>query len=329
MLTNLAPLVFLLLLILFTRQVRRSALGGETWRRLRWEKRARGALWVLGIYLFIALVDSFALGEKTILDRLVGRTPERTYSAPLGRATVGESVSQPLKEPGTHLLGTDAVGNDTLTLTLKGVRTALLIGGGTSLAIVPLAVLLGLLAGYFGRRFLIDDLLGYVTNVLACIPTILLQIALILVLGRGIASTCLALGLTQWIGLYRLVRGEALRLREREFIQAAQLLGVGSRGILLRHLLPNVLPTVIIGATLGFGDLVLSETVLTYLGIGLTSDQGSWGNMLNTARDELNREPVIWWNLASSGTALLGLVLSVNILGDALRDALDPRLRIR
>ena len=174
MLTNLAPLVFLLLLILFTRQVRRSALGGETWRRLRWEKRARGALWVLGIYLFIALVDSFALGEKTILDRLVGRTPERTYSAPLGRATVGESVSQPLKEPGTHLLGTDAVGNDTLTLTLKGVRTALLIGGGTSLAIVPLAVLLGLLAGYFGRRFLIDDLLGYVTNVLACIPTILL-----------------------------------------------------------------------------------------------------------------------------------------------------------
>ena len=120
----------------------------NTWR-LRWEKRAQGALWILALYFLIGLLDSFSWGGQTVLDRLVGRAPERTYSAPLGRVTVGESVPQPLQQPGTHLLGTDGIGRDTLTLTLKGVRTSLIIGGGTSLAIVPLAVLLGLLAGSF------------------------------------------------------------------------------------------------------------------------------------------------------------------------------------
>lgn len=291
----------------------------------RLESRAKVALGVLALYFLVALLDSVGGSGASVLDRLTRRPVERSYSAPLGRTTRGESVAHPLLAPESHLLGTNATGDDTLYLTLKGVRSALIVGGGTSLVVVPLAVCLGLVAGYFGRRFGIDDLLAYVTNVLACIPTILLQIALILVLGRGLFSTCLALGLAQWIGLYRLVRGEALRLREREYVQAARLLGVGEAMILWRHLLPNVAPTVIVAATLGFGDLVLSETVLTYLGLGL--EENSWGNMLNTALSELNREPVIWWSFVAASSALLGLVLSVNVLGDALRDMLDPRLR--
>jgi peptide/nickel transport system permease protein len=262
---------------------------------------------------------------RTVIDRLFERPQEKTYSAPLATTTTGEPV--PTKLKGQHLLGTDGIGNDVLYRTLKGCRTALIIGGFTELIAMPLALLFGMPAGYFGKR--VDDGVQYVYTVLSSIPDILLLIVLLMVLGRGLPQMCIALGVTSWVGLCRLSRGETLKHRDREYVRAARALGVSHARILTRHILPNLLPLIIISATLGFSGLVLTEAILSYLQLGLDDSTGSWGNMIDSARLELAREPVIWWNLASASVALFILVLAFNLFGDALRDAIDPRLRTR
>jgi peptide/nickel transport system permease protein len=141
-------------------------------------------------------------------------------------------------------------------------------------------------------------------------------------LGRGTVQVCLALGVTSWVGFCRVAPGETLKLRELEYVHAARALGLGDGRILVRHVLPNLMHLVVITFALQFSGLVLSEVILSWLGIGI---DGSWGQMIDQARDELAREPVIWWNLAAASTALFGLLLTVNLVGDALRDVLDPR----
>ena len=141
-------------------------------------------------------------------------------------------------------------------------------------------------------------------------------------LGRGTWQVCVALGVTSWVGLCRVSRGETLKLRELDYVQAARALGVSEWRILSRHILPNLFHLVIITFVLLFSGLVISETILSYLGIGV---DGSWGQMIDQARNELAREPVIWWNITAAGAALFSLLLAVNLLGDALRDVLDPR----
>jgi peptide/nickel transport system permease protein len=195
----------------------------------------------------------------------------------------------------------------------------------TVLIVTPLALLLGLTAGYYGKWR--DDVITYIYTVLSSVPGILLQIAMVLVLGKGIIQICLALGITRWVGLCRMVRGETIKHREREYVRSAKALGVTDMVILVRHILPNLLPVVIISTTLGFSNLVLSEAILSYLGVGVPDNVGSWGNMIDAARDELARDPVIWWNLTAATAAITGLALSLNLFGDALRDAVDPRLR--
>ncbi len=217
------------------------------------------------------------------------------------------------------------MGNDVLYVTLKGCRTALIIAGLTTLIATPLALLFGLLAGYFGKR--VDDAIQYFYTTLDSIPGILLLIALLMVLGRGLTQICIAMGVTSWVGLCRLVRGETLKHREREYVRAARALGVSHFQIMFRHILPNLLPIVIISITLSLSGLILTEVTLTYLGLGLEPGAGSWGAMIDAARLELAREPIVWWNLVSASIAAFLLVLSLNLFGDALRDALDPRLR--
>ena len=167
-----------------------------------------------------------------------------------------------------------------------------------------------------------DDAVFFLISTLAAMPGLLLLIALITVLGRGPVQVCVALGVTGWVGLCRLVRGETLKLRELDYVKAARALGVSDFRILLRHILPNLMHLVIITFVLMFSGLVLAEAVLSWLGIGL---EGSWGQMIDQARDELSREPVVWWNLVASATALFVLILAVNRIGDAVRDVLDPR----
>jgi peptide/nickel transport system permease protein len=284
---------------------------------------------VIGIYATIGIADSVGWYDattqerRTVIDAIFERKPERTYSAPLAEMTTGEAKPQKIREK--HILGTDSIGADVFYRTLKGVRTAFQIGGMTVLIVTPLALLLGLTAGYYGKWR--DDVITYIYTVLSSVPGILLQIAMVLVLGKGIIQICLALGITRWVGLCRMVRGETIKHREREYVRSAKALGVTDMVILVRHILPNLLPVVIISTTLGFSNLVLSEAILSYLGVGVPDNVGSWGNMIDAARDELARDPVIWWNLTAATGAITGLALSLNLFGDALRDAVDPRLR--
>lgn len=326
---NLIPIALTVLLLLAVRRALREPLWAEAYRRIRRNGLALAALAVIGLYTGVGLADSIGWQDgpsaprRTLVDRLFQRPKERTYSAPLADRTTGEPV--PHRISARHLLGTDGVGDDVLYLTLKGCRTALIVGGLTTLIVTPLALLFGMLAGYFGKRT--DDTIQYVYTVLDSIPGILLLIALMMVLGRGLVQLCVALGITSWVGLCRLIRGETLKHRDREYVRAARALGLGHGRILLKHILPNLLPVVIISVTLGFSGLVLREAILSYLQLGVEAGVGSWGNMIDAARMELAREPIIWWNLVSASTALFVLVLAFNILGDALRDAVDPRLR--
>jgi peptide/nickel transport system permease protein len=153
-------------------------------------------------------------------------------------------------------------------------------------------------------------------------PGLLLLIALVMAMGRGTVSVCVALAVTSWVGFCRLSRAETLKLRELDFVRAARVLGVSEPRIIVRHVLPNLAHLIVITFVLMFSGHVLSEAVLSWLGIGV---DGSWGQMIDGARDELSREPIVWWNIAAAGTALFTLILSVNAVGDAVRDVLDPR----
>lgn len=327
-LTNLIPFAVVAVLIAVVVYASRKPLWAEAFRRLRRNPMAIVSLCVILLFGGVAFLDSIVLPHKkndppkTVIDKLMERPKEYTYSAPGATMTTGEPQPRALKE--RHVLGTDGVGDDVLYKTVKGARTAVLIGGLTQLIVIPFALLFGLSAGYFGKR--VDDFVQYVYTTLASIPGIMLLITLRLVLGPGLIQMCIALAVTSWIGLCRLSRGETLKHRDREYVRAARALGLSHGRILVRHILPNLFPLVIITATLGFSDLVLSEAILSYLGLGVEGI-GSWGNMIDAARVELAREPIIWWNLVSASVALFILVLAFNLFGDALRDAIDPRLR--
>lgn len=242
-----------------------------------------------------------------------------------------------------HVLGTDRTGNDILWQALKSVRTALVIGTLTTFAMLPPAIILGLAAGYF--RGWVDDVIQYIYITLTSIPGVLLIAACVLMMQVYIDThpdsfdtvaaradlrlfmLCLILGLTGWAGLCRLLRAEVLKLRELDYVQAAQAFGVSPLRIMFRHLLPNVMHIVLITLILEFSGLVLYEAVLSYLGIGVDPSMPSFGRMIDAARSELSRDPIIWWGLAGAFAFMLALVLSANIFADAVQAAFDPRTR--
>ncbi len=328
--SNITTLALLVGIGWSVRIVRRNRLWREGIAEL-WRRR-RMAIAVVGLYLVVGLSDSIAwkggipegaVGvlpneSLSMLDRVFLDTQEASYSAPL--ADVEFYGGSPLRRPGSHVLGTDILGRDVLYLSLKGARVALLIGGLTSLIAIPLALIFGVGAGYFGGRF--DDFVFFLISTLSSMPNLLLLIALIMVMGRGTFSVCIALAVTGWVGFCRLARAETLKLRELDYIQAARALGVSEWTIVLKHILPNLAHLIVITFVLMFSGLVLSEAVLSWLGIGV---DGSWGQMIDGARNELSRDPVIWWNIGAAGGALFGLILAVNTVGDAIRDVLDPR----
>jgi len=244
---------------------------------------------------------------------------------------------------GYHPLGTDRTGNDVLWQAIKSIRTALVIGSLTTLAMLPPALGFGIAAGYFKGH--VDDAIQYLYTTLTAIPGVLLIAACVLMMQVYLNThpewfptsaqradlrlflLCMILGLTGWAGLCRLLRAESLKLRELEYVQAARAFGVSHWGIMRRHLLPNLMHVVLITAVLEFSGLVLYEAVLSYLGIGVDPSMHSFGSMIDMARLEMSRDPMIWWNLATAFAFLLALVLSANIFADAVRDAFDPRAR--
>ncbi len=241
-----------------------------------------------------------------------------------------------------HVFGTDKVGQDVLYLALKSIRTGLIIGTVTTLVTLPLALLLGIAAGYL--RGWVDDVIQYVYTVLSSIPSVLLIAAAVLMMQVTIDThpqwfdnsasradlrlvfLCLILGVTSWTGLCRLLRGETLKLRELEYIQAAEAFGVSSFRILTRHIMPNVMHIVLISLVMDFSGLVLAEAVLSYVGVGVDPSMISFGTMINGARLEMGREPMVWWALSAAFGFMLLLVLSANLFADSVRDAFDPRL---
>jgi len=285
------------------------------------EKRARAVLraglWVAGFLSCLTFLIAFVV------------------SMTLGRYVEGEGYAVAY-----HIFGTDKAGADVLYQAIKGIRAGLVIGTLTTIIVTPLAILFGVLAGYFGGW--VDSVIQYVYTTLSSIPSILLIVAGMLILNLGAAEEetiftsdkrllylCCVMGVTSWTGLCRLIRGEVFKLREVEYVQAADALGVRSAGIMVRHLVPNVMHIVLITVVLRFSGLVLAEAFLAYIGVGVDPSMSSWGNMINAARLELARDPVVWWQLAAAFAFTVGLVLPANLLGDAVQDALDPKLRTR
>jgi len=243
-----------------------------------------------------------------------------------------------------HLLGTDRTGNDVLYQALKSIRTAFVIGTLATVATLPLAVGLGLMAGYF--KGWVDEAIQYLYTVLSSVPNVLLIAACVLMVqvfldqhpemfetGAERADLklfllCAILGVTGWAGLCRLLRAEALKLRELEYVQAATAFGVGPWRIMARHLLPNVMHLVLITTVLDFSGLILYEAVLSYVGVGVDPSMNSFGGMINLARSEMSRDPLVWWSFAAAFGFMVTVVLAANFFADGVRDAFDPRARV-
>lgn len=240
-----------------------------------------------------------------------------------------------------HVFGTGQIGQDIFYFTIKSIRTGLIIGLLTTLFMLPLALSLGIAAGYFGGW--VDDVVQYLYTTLSSIPGVLLITASVLSLQIYIANhplefrtlaqsadarllaLCLILGVTSWTNLCRLLRAETLKLREVDYILAAQALGSNWFTIICKHILPNVMHIVVITLVLDFSFLVMAEALLSYVGVGVSPMTISWGNMINSARLELARDPVIWWPIMAAFLFMFLLVLSINLFADAVRDAFDPR----
>ena len=245
---------------------------------------------------------------------------------------------------GYHVLGTDRTGNDVLVQTLKSIRTAFVIGMLSTLATLPIAVVLGILAGWY--RGWVDEVVQYLYTTLSSVPNVLLIAACVLMLqvfldkhpeffetgaersDLRIFMLCVILGLTGWASLCRLLRAETMKLRELEFVQAATAFGVGHLRIMARHILPNLMHLVLITTVLDFSARILYEAVLSYVGGGVDPSMNSFGGMINLARSEMSRDDVVWWSFAAAFGFMVTLVLSANLFADGVRDAFDPRARL-
>jgi peptide/nickel transport system permease protein len=220
-----------------------------------------------------------------------------------------------------HPFGLDELGRDILARILSGARISLLVGVAVVTVSSIAGMFFGSIAGYFGGR--VDDAISRVIDVLMAFPGILLAIALVAVLGPSLTNVVIALSVIGWVGYARLVRGQSLRAREFEYVQAARALGAGPRRIVVRHVLPTALPAVVVQATLGMAGAIIAEASLSFLGLGVQPPTPSWGTMLDAGRSHLFDAPHL---TIFPGVSIAVLVLGFNFLGDGLRDRIDPKL---
>ncbi|HAR41999.1 MAG TPA: ABC transporter permease [Bdellovibrionales bacterium] len=280
---------------------KRSLWGEALWRLTE----NRLAVISFGIIVFYALIASAAaLG-------LIA-SPWETE--------VGGSYQAPSSSAFKLWLGTDIFGRSVLYKVIHGARMALGVGLVASLISVPLGIVLGALAGYFGKW--VDHLIVWFYTTLSSIPNIMLVIAITYVLGKGFGAMYIALGITSWVGLARVIRGEVLKHKQRDYVLAAESLGCSHFSRIFRHIVPNIVHFGIISFSIQFMTAIKTEVILSFLGLG-AQGQPSWGIMIDDAKQELFQG--VWWQLAGATVAMLFVVLAFNILGDALRDALDPR----
>jgi len=260
-----------------------------------------GAVVVLATVMLALLAPALAPGDplkNSIMDRL---TPP-TWS-------------------GEHPLGTDTLGRDVASRLLYGARVSLIVGFSAVLLAGAVGVGLGLLSGWY--RGWVDDALMRLGDVQLAFPVLVLAVAVLAVLGASVVNLILVLGVTSWITYARIVRGEVLTLRERDFVAAARALGADDAWIMRRHLLPNVLPPITVVATFSVARTIIAEASLSFLGLGIPAPAPSWGAMLDEGRNYITTG---WWLALFPGVAILLLVLGINLVGDWLRDVLDPRM---
>lgn len=219
-------------------------------------------------------------------------------------------------------MGTDIFGRSVFNKVLQGTRVAMSVGLVSSLISIPIGVFFGAMAGYYGGR--IDDLVVWFYTTVSSIPNIMLLIAIAFVMGKGLSAIYVALGVTAWVGLARVIRGEFLKHKSREYVVAAESLGASHFSRIFKHILPNVSHFVIIHLSIQFMSAIKAEVILSFLGLGV-QDRPSWGVMIDDAKLELARG--VWWQLAAATVALFFVVLAFNLLGDSLRDALDPKMK--
>lgn len=232
---------------------------------------------------------------------------------------VGPSYAAPTAE---HIFGLDIFGRSVLDKTIKGSEVAMSVGLVTAIFSIVIGVILGSVAGYFGG--IIDEIIVWFYTTFTSIPNIMLLMVISFILGKGLLAVYLALGLTSWVSLCRLIRAEVMRHKDREYIHAATAIGGGNFRKLFRHILPNVTHVIIINFSLQFQTAIKTEVILSYLGLGVQG-MPSWGTMIDDSKLELARG--VWWQLAAATFAMMIVVLAFNILGDSLRDALDPKLK--
>ncbi len=319
----------------------RDASGGQSlwadaWGRLKRNRLAMFCLVVVILYTAIALYGEgvYRWHQWRDITPSYHRTNlEAQYMPPSfvrspfavegdGDMTYRERMQTGFRELRRHPLGTDGLGRDVLQRLVQGTRIAYMVGIVTSLIAIPIGVLLGCLAGYFGGR--VDDFIVWLYSTFASIPGLLFILAIAMVVGQGLLGVYLGIGLTMWVGLCRLIRGEVIKHKEQPYVTAAYALGLGHFRIIFRHILPNVFHVVLVSFTLFFPAAVGTEVFLSFLGIGVEGEP-SWGIMISNARLRLWHG--VWWEMAAATAALFFIVLAFNLLGDALRDALDPRLR--
>jgi peptide/nickel transport system permease protein len=308
--------------------------------RLLIKKNIARALLVSGLltlisWLLILLLKGLFGQKLTFLPNAAGTSALLTFFLCLFAAFASYWLSRYF-----HLFGTGKIGQDIFYYAVKSIRTGLVIGILTTLFMFPLALFLGIAAGYFGG--LIDDVIQYLYTTISSIPGVLLITASVLSMQTYLANhpekfptlsasadarlfaLCLILGVTSWTSLCRLLRAETLKLREVDYVTAGRALGSRSFTIIRKHLIPNVMHIVLITLVLDFSFLVLAEAVLSYVGVGVSPTTISWGNMINSARLELARDPIVWWPMMSAFVFMFVLVLASNLFADAIRDVFDP-----
>jgi len=222
----------------------------------------------------------------------------------------------------THLMGTDALGRDVFSRILFGGRVSLWVGFVAVGIATAIGLTLGLIAGYFGK--IVDEIIMRGVDVMLCFPSFFLILAVIAFLEPSLTNIMVVIGLTGWMGVARLVRAETLTIRERDYVLAARAAGAGPGRIIFRHILPNAISPVLVSATLGVAGAILTESSLSFLGLGVQPPDASWGNMLLEGKEVLG---IAWWLSVFPGLAILFTVLGYNLLGESLRDLLDPRLK--
>ena len=282
-----------------------GATGSRAWRRFALNPAA-----IVGSLILLVMVSATVAAPWVAPHDPAKQSLLRRFTPPLWQA--GGNATYPL--------GTDQVGRDVLSRIIHGARISLLVGVAAVLVSLVVGVSAGLASGFLGGK--VDTVIGTIVDVWLSFPQLLLALAFVAALGPSLVTIIVVLGLTGWERYARVVRAEVLALREKEFVEAARAIGVGRLRVIVRHVLPNTVSSIVVMSTLQVAQAILAEAALSFLGVGSGSSHPTWGQMIALGRDFVT---VAWWLATLPGLAILLTVLAINLVGDRLRDALDPR----